>query len=135
MSYSPTTWETGDTVTPAKLNKIEQGISTAENYSDEILVINCTKVYDQIEGMYEYTMDQTGLAIINAMAEGKMAIVFTRIEGNNGSWVLTEISIVDNASPERIDDDWYYYINCRANGDQQTFSSMNDGYPHLSYWS
>ena len=135
MSYSPTTWETGDTVTPAKLNKIEQGISTAENYSNEIFVINCTKVYDQNEAMYEYTMDQTGLAIINAMATGKIAVVFTRIEGNNGSWVLTEISIVKYAYREVNDETWYYYILCRENGDEQMFSSENNSYPHFSYWS
>ena len=29
MSYSPTTWESGDTITSAKLNKIEQGIASA----------------------------------------------------------------------------------------------------------
>lgn len=135
MSYSPTTWETGDTVTPAKLNKIEQGISTAENYSNEIFVINCTKVYDQNEGAYEYTMDQTGLAIINAMATGKTAVVFIRIEGNNGSWVLFEISIVKHAYREPNDDNWYYYISCRVSGDQQTFSSFNNEYPHFFYWS
>ena len=29
MSYTPTTWTTGDTVTATKLNKIEQGIAEA----------------------------------------------------------------------------------------------------------
>lgn len=29
MSYSPTTWESGDTITSAKLNKMEQGIANA----------------------------------------------------------------------------------------------------------
>ena len=29
MSYTPTTWKSGDTVTSAKLNKIEQGIATS----------------------------------------------------------------------------------------------------------
>lgn len=29
MSYTPTTWTTGDTITATKLNKIEQGIADA----------------------------------------------------------------------------------------------------------
>jgi len=29
MSYEPTTWKSGDTVTSAKLNKMEQGIANA----------------------------------------------------------------------------------------------------------
>ena len=29
MSYTPTTWQTGDTITAAGLNKIEQGIANA----------------------------------------------------------------------------------------------------------
>ena len=29
MSYTPTTWTTGDTITATKLNKIEQGIANA----------------------------------------------------------------------------------------------------------
>lgn len=31
MSYSPTTWSAGDVITAAKMNKIEQGIVTAES--------------------------------------------------------------------------------------------------------
>ena len=30
MSYTPTTWETGDTITSEKLNKIESGIVATE---------------------------------------------------------------------------------------------------------
>lgn len=34
MSYTPTTWETGDTITSAKLNKIEAGIVAVEGEVD-----------------------------------------------------------------------------------------------------
>ena len=34
MSYSPTTWNTGDTITATKLNKIEQGILEASQSSN-----------------------------------------------------------------------------------------------------
>lgn len=40
MSYSPTTWTTGDTITATKLNKIEQGIadSGGGGYDAEVYV-------------------------------------------------------------------------------------------------
>ena len=40
MSYTPTNWKAGDTVTSAKLNKMEQGIADAGGAN--ILVANCT---------------------------------------------------------------------------------------------
>ena len=39
MSYTPTQWSAGDTVTSAKLNKMEQGITD----SNKILIINLTQ--------------------------------------------------------------------------------------------
>lgn len=38
MSYTPTTWQTGDTITAAGLNKIEQGIANAGGSSYDIVV-------------------------------------------------------------------------------------------------
>jgi hypothetical protein len=40
MSYTPTNWKAGDTVTSAKLNKMEQGIANAGGAN--ILVAHCT---------------------------------------------------------------------------------------------
>lgn len=39
MSYTPTTWANGDTITAEKLNKIEQGISTATSGFEYDLII------------------------------------------------------------------------------------------------
>lgn len=36
MSYTPTEWKTGDVVTSAKLNKLEQGVADAGGYSAEV---------------------------------------------------------------------------------------------------
>ena len=38
MSYTPTTWVTGDTVTATKLNKIEHGIANSSSYDAEIYI-------------------------------------------------------------------------------------------------
>ena len=53
MSYKPTTWKSGDTITSQKLNKIEQGIVSAE--SIEPLVINI--IYD--ETLEYHRLDKT----------------------------------------------------------------------------
>ncbi len=37
MSYTPTTWATGDTITAAKLNNIEDGIANAGGGWDAII--------------------------------------------------------------------------------------------------
>ena len=41
MSYTPTTWATGDTITATKLNKIENGIASAGGY-DLVIVADTT---------------------------------------------------------------------------------------------
>lgn len=47
MSYTPTTWATGDTVTAALLNKMEQGISDASSGGGggggSVLTVNVTE--------------------------------------------------------------------------------------------
>ena len=50
MSYTPTTWAAGDTVTAAKLNKLEQGVA-----SGGVLVVNMSLNNDETIG----TLDKT----------------------------------------------------------------------------
>lgn len=57
MSYNPTQWSAGDTVTSAKLNKIEQGIS-----DNGVLEIHAT--VDEEAGTA--TLDKTWQEIYNA---------------------------------------------------------------------
>lgn len=42
MSYEPTQWKAGDTVTSAKLNKLEQGVANSSIQNNVILNINTT---------------------------------------------------------------------------------------------
>lgn len=44
MSYEPTQWKAGDTVTSAKLNKIEQGIANNEVLEINIVIDEDTEV-------------------------------------------------------------------------------------------
>ena len=43
MSYTPTTWTTGDTITATKLNKIENGIASAGGYDLVLLADGTTR--------------------------------------------------------------------------------------------
>ena len=56
MSYTPTTWKSGDVVTSEKLNKIEQGITNAN------IIINGT--FNEQTGLI--TLDKTWQEIFDA---------------------------------------------------------------------
>ena len=66
MSYTPTEWKAGDTVTSAKLNKIEQGIS---NNSSNVLMVEM----EEISFGYQSILDATEIAA--AFIAGKNVIV------------------------------------------------------------
>lgn len=51
MSYTPTTWVTGDTVTATKLNKIENGIANAG--SAVIVTINNNTLDKTVQEIYD----------------------------------------------------------------------------------
>lgn len=62
MSYTPTTWTTGDTITATKLNKIENGVANAGS------VLICTSSYDSNEDVY--VLDKTAGEIYDALLAG-----------------------------------------------------------------
>ena len=63
MTYTPTTWTTGDTITASALNKIEQGIADAGGGAGG-LVVNVMSVDGTL------TMDATYAEIYEAMKSG-----------------------------------------------------------------
>ena len=74
MSYTPTNWQTGDTVTAALLNKMEQGIELANNP----FIVHLTPTAQDLSG----TMDKTSAEIQTAYEAGK-SIVFRVILGED----------------------------------------------------
>ncbi len=72
MSYTPSTWAKGDTITAAKLNNMESGISGAQAY---MVGLN----FDNDNNM---TLDKTWQEILDAAAAGKYVIVFIADENN-----------------------------------------------------
>ena len=63
MSYTPTNWQTGDTVTAERLNKMEQGIAAA---ADPFIVTLTPTAQD-----YSGTMDKTPEEIDEAYRTGR----------------------------------------------------------------
>ena len=72
MSYTPTNWQTGDTITAEKLNNMEGGIENAINP----FIVTLTPTLQDYSG----TMDKT-VAEINAAYEAGQEIVCRVIAG------------------------------------------------------
>lgn len=83
MSYTPTTWQTGDTITAEKLNNMESGIENV----NEPFVITCTPTAQDFSGV----MDKT-VAEINEAYEAGRKIFFRLILGGD---TYQEVSLND----------------------------------------
>lgn len=66
MSYTPTTWAAGDTVTAAKLNKLEQGVASGGG----VLVVHASDAEFPV-------LDKTWTEIKNAWDGGSIVITVT----------------------------------------------------------
>lgn len=128
MSYSPTTWQTGDTVTAAKLNNMETGIDAAVNP----FIVNLTPAALDYSGTMDKTISQINAAVSNGrtiifqmdlsgMGIGMESIQFNgnviekHIENGNtlysvsGEFVFeTANSIVLVSTPSSFVEDGYY---------------------------
>lgn len=69
MSYTPTTWVTGDTVTATKLNKLEQGVANAGS------ALICTATYSSSISVPDYVLDKTVQEIYDALLSGTPAYI------------------------------------------------------------
>lgn len=68
MSYTPTTWTTGDTITASALNKIEQGIADGGGGA----LIATASNLDGTLAVFQYgsTLDKTFTEIYTALSDG-----------------------------------------------------------------
>ena len=67
MSYTPTTWVTGDTITAVKLNNMEQGIANAGG----MVAPTFTEIGEQ-----QFTCDKTFAEVNTAIKAGKCCYAF-----------------------------------------------------------
>ena len=110
MSYEPTNWKSGDTVTSAKLNKMEQGIANAGG----ALVVTDT------DGTLDKTWQEIHDAapsvtiVINEEDGSRTFFPVVGIGGTDGAFVIAAVSL----NPEGIELKMY-------------IATSADGYPVL----
>lgn len=85
MAYSPTTWQDGDTITSARLNKMEQGIAGAGGALVADLVVTAdsasqgTRSGTKSSDGYIYTLNKTAQEVLDAL-EGGMSITVRMVD-------------------------------------------------------
>lgn len=101
MSYTPTNWSAGDTITAAKLNKIEQGIVAANDpYPGYDVVIK-----------YNYVDDT------NELVKGSAQVIYDKVSTGQlcralyiYSYIYGDVEVPDNQNVyESINCNYYYY--------------------------
>lgn len=71
MSYTPTEWETGQTITAEKLNKLEQGVADAGGGGIDALVVTFTATVDDVTGeISSISSNKTVSEIVSAVESG-----------------------------------------------------------------
>ena len=117
MAYEPTAWKSGDVVTSAKLNKIEQGIANA---SSGLLIVKASEDGDTL------TLDKTWQEIHDA----DFAVVVFDSDGSLFGFVQS------SAEPFGISE---YVTNILFIDDTNAFSVLHfgansaDGYPSYTW--
>ena len=110
MSYTPTTWTTGDTITATALNKIENGIANAGGGDILFDIAN-----------EDGTLDKTWTEILTACTAGKIVRV---IFNDDGISVAEYVTAVTN-------EEGTYFIYVLGNQGWYQTSSAN-GYPQFT---
>ncbi len=106
MSYTPTTWAAGDTVTAAKLNKLEQGVA-----SGGVLVVHVApneatftmdKTYSEIKSADAVLVKFFNalcpvLAIVDAgkQNDNTVSVAVCVKDGGNVQWNLVDFTVLD----------------------------------------
>lgn len=85
MSYTPTEWKTGDTITAEKLNKLEQGVADSGG-GGGALIVNST--YD--DGAY--TLDKTWKEIRDVFVTGVTVLVMSVSETSEEASTVIRIA-------------------------------------------
>lgn len=108
MSYTPTTWSTGDTITASAMNKIENGIANAGDIFFDI-------------ANEDGTLDKTWNEILTALSTGKMVrVIFNDVGISSAEYV--------NAV---VNEEGTYFVYVLGNQGWYQTSSAN-GYPQFT---
>lgn len=96
MSYEKTTWETGDTITAEKLNKLENGVAEAGESGGVLVTFTVT-----MQDMYtvgSVVADKTYLQVIEAINKG--SVVMAKVTGLPARDILIAFSRTGSNSIE-----------------------------------
>lgn len=114
MSYTPTTWAAGDTVTAAKLNKLEQGVA-----SGGVLVVNMSLNNDETIG----TLDKTWQEIHDA----DFPVVRFSYQGRVFWYQVLDVGPSDGGYGVTV------VMNFRTAATEEFEASTTDGYPSCPF--
>lgn len=79
MSYEPTNWKTGDVVTSAKLNKLENGVANGS-----VMVVHKVARGESLDDGYQ--LDKTWQEIYDAFLQNDLVVLYMREEDGDNSY-------------------------------------------------
>lgn len=96
MSYEPTTWKAGDTVTSAKLNKIEQGIAAGGG----ILIAHPTikNNFPTLDKTWQEIHDADVCYIVGRSEEGSYCELVAGTEVDDGLYSVVVVNFMMSTS-------------------------------------
>lgn len=104
MSYTPTTWAAGDTVTAAKLNKIEQGIASGGGVLVVTATFNEYGTSASLDKTWQEIHDADTVAIVKEDPDGTQymycSYIFTRVPlgGGDTEYIVRAIDFNDGGN-------------------------------------
>ena len=75
MSYTPTTWATGDVITAEKLNNMENGIVNGIANSLSVYIVNLVEAAEQPSNEWVFTADKTYDELLDVVNNGGTILV------------------------------------------------------------
>lgn len=94
MSYTPTNWQTGDTVTAEKLNKMEQGIETAV----DPFVVTLTPTAQDFSGV----TDRSNREVYDAYVAGRQIVAALNL-GTAVEIIPAYVTVVEQEQVARVE--------------------------------
>lgn len=89
MSYTPTNWQSGDTITSAKLNKIENGIAGSVLFATvDMSTQSLDKTWQEIADA-----DVTYVIMANARLTMKIPVVATIADASNNAYYVGAVGV------------------------------------------
>lgn len=136
MSYEPTNWKAGDTITSAKLNKIEQGIGGAVSFIHAIKVEIENTIIPSDSGSgkeleepstllsYYYKLDKTYEEISAAMQQGLVLCLF---EQSYDEQIFTAVGVCSGYMTSPSEGYGILILDLSSHSDIYFISDSNDG--------